>query len=490
MGLLGAIGLGRRRKVTPAPTRLQARFDAAQTNPENARHWSNADALAADSALDPTTRATLRNRCRYECANNSYAAGIVKTLGNDTIGTGPRLQVVGKDREANKQVEASWQRWSDAIDLPGKLRTMRMSRARDGEAFAVVVNNPRLREMGLPSLDLQILEADQVYAPFGSDVQPTDDRANIDGIVIDRVGRPVAYTIAELHPGSHLGFVGSLGKFREYPADQVFHYYIPDRPGQHRGIPELTPALPLFAQLRRYTLAVLSAAETAATFAGILYTDSPPGGEAARVAALDPVQLERASLLTMPGGWKMEQIRAEQPTSTYDIFKREILNEIARSVSMPFNIAANNSAFYNYASGRLDMQVYQKQVAVERSVITRTILERLLSMWMREAVLLERAIPISYRTLAALPHSWMWNAWPHVDPQKEAMAASMRLKSGLTTLADEYAAQGEDWEDKIRQRQREYILATELGIAHLFDMPATDEVEEDEDDEEEVEGDE
>ena len=37
-----------------------------------------------------------------------------------------------------------------------------------------------------------------------------------------------------------------------------------DRPGQARGIPDITPALPLFAQLRRFTLAVLAAAETAA----------------------------------------------------------------------------------------------------------------------------------------------------------------------------------------------------------------------------------
>jgi len=47
----------------------------------------------------------------------------------------------------------------------------------------------------------------------------------------------------------------------------------PWRPGDHA-------ALPLFAQLRRYTLAVLAAAEAAADFAGILYTDAPANGEA------------------------------------------------------------------------------------------------------------------------------------------------------------------------------------------------------------------
>ena len=44
------------------------------------------------------------------------------------------------------------------------------------------------------------------------------------------------------------------------PAAAVIHYFRTDRPGQRRGIPEITPALPLFAQLRRYTLAVIAAA--------------------------------------------------------------------------------------------------------------------------------------------------------------------------------------------------------------------------------------
>ena len=45
----------------------------------------------------------------------------------------------------------------------------------------------------------------------------------------------------------------------------------------------------------------------------------------------------------MPGGWKMSQIEAEQPATTYAEFKREILNEIARCLNMPYNVAAGNS---------------------------------------------------------------------------------------------------------------------------------------------------
>jgi len=74
--------------------------------------------------------------------------------------------------------------------------------------------------------------------------------------------------------------------------------------------------LPLFAQLRRFTLAVLGAAETAADFAGVLYTDAPANGEADAIEPMDTIELEARALLTMPGGWKMGQVRAEQPGTT------------------------------------------------------------------------------------------------------------------------------------------------------------------------------
>ena len=64
--------------LTPSrPRRAQLRlgFDSAGHGDDNRRHWANADGLSADSAATPTTRRVLRNRCRYEVANNSYARG-------------------------------------------------------------------------------------------------------------------------------------------------------------------------------------------------------------------------------------------------------------------------------------------------------------------------------------------------------------------------------------------------------------------------------
>ena len=58
----------------------------------------------------------------------------------------------------------------------------------------------------------------------------------------------------------------------------------------------------------------------------------------------DQVEIERRLMVTLPAGWQMAQFRAEQPSTGYKEFKSEILNEIARCLNMPFNVAAGNSA--------------------------------------------------------------------------------------------------------------------------------------------------
>ncbi len=96
MGWLDSI-LGRKASAAPRTISIRARYDAAATTDANRKHWANADGLSADAAASPEVRRILRNRARYEAANNSYAAGIVATLANDVVGTGPRLQVLTDD---------------------------------------------------------------------------------------------------------------------------------------------------------------------------------------------------------------------------------------------------------------------------------------------------------------------------------------------------------------------------------------------------------
>ena len=65
---------GRYLKVHPIT--IQAVSWDATRDPHNlANHWINADSKNIDASLSPDVRATLRDRARYEVANNCFAFG-------------------------------------------------------------------------------------------------------------------------------------------------------------------------------------------------------------------------------------------------------------------------------------------------------------------------------------------------------------------------------------------------------------------------------
>ena len=453
MGFLKRIFGGGSSSSAPRRVVVRAKYDAAAKTPANAKHWAGADGYSPVAALPDAVRKTLRERCRYEVANNSYAKGIVLTLANDLVGTGARLQLGIGEREVSSRVEAAWDAWSNEVRLADKMRLLRTGRAESGEVFAVLARNEALK--GPIKLDLRLVESEQVPQ-----------------IEYDGFGNPRRYFLLNEHPGN-TGQAASTGAAamaaleshgRWIDAASVIHYYRAERPGQVRGIPDIVPALYLFGQLRRYTMAVIECAETAANYAGVLYTDSPANGESDEVDPMDTIEVERNSFITMPAGWKMGQLKAEQPTTTYEMFKNEILNEVARCLNMPFNVAAGNSSKYNYASGRLDHQVYHKSLRIEQQIMADTVLDRVFGAWISEAILVSSLIPAQLRS-ADWPHEWMWDGHEHVDPLKEANAQAKRLENGTTTLATEYAKQGKDWETELRQRARELALMQELGLS-------------------------
>ena len=195
-----------KKRKTPRslPVTLHARYDAAQTTVENARHWAMADGLSADTANSPDIRKRLRDRARYEVANNSYAKGIVLTIANDTVGTGSRLQLLTGDDTANRLIENAFADWAGAIGLAEKLRTMRMAKATDGEAFALLTANPLIDSP--VKLDVRLIEADRVAAPLMSLSNILNIPSEVDGIRFDAWGKPIRSIVK---PGSIYPQTGS-----------------------------------------------------------------------------------------------------------------------------------------------------------------------------------------------------------------------------------------------------------------------------------------
>jgi len=448
MGILSSI-FGRRQT---RPRVLRASYDAAKTHDQNRRHWANADQLSADAAGSASVRTILRSRSRYEFENNPYARGIAHTMANYVIGQGPRLQVLTDDVEANRDVERLFVRWAQEVRLAQKLRTARISQVISGDVFLQIIMNPRLSAMGLPAIDINMIEADQVATPWSM----LHDRHVIDGVHIDDFGNVVRYFVLESHPGDNR--YAALNSADSMPADQVIHLFRADRPGQHRGIPELAAALETFAQLRRYMQAVLSAAERAAEATLYFKTDAPPG-EGAQVADdgtelsnLPAIEVRRNESVFLPEGWEPFQLKAEQPTAEFGATVHQYLAEIGRVLQIPAMIVTGDASNHNFASGRLDYQAFLRAIDVDRTDYVQVCLDRIFDVWLSDAARVTGMLPQSMRTIGRIPRQWYWPGIEHVDELKAANASRERIESGQSSIATEQSRAGYDWEDQQRQQ--------------------------------------
>ena len=88
---------------------------------------------------------------------------MVNTLVNDTVGTGPRLNVTTGSPELNKRIETAFTAWADEIDLTDILLKARRAKFTDGETF-ILLSNATHEETAV-ELHPQVLEAEYVQDP-------------------------------------------------------------------------------------------------------------------------------------------------------------------------------------------------------------------------------------------------------------------------------------------------------------------------------------
>lgn len=478
---------------------IRAKYDAAQTTDDNRRHWDLADSLSSVGANTPEIRRTLRDRSRYEIANNCYLRGITNTVAAYMVGSGPTLQLNYRGDDANEpdamralrqtaqRVERLYHQWAESRKIGPKLVTAVQSLLGDGEGFGLLISGrPTMRTPVW--LDLRLYESDQFEDPTGRWF-PADPEGAA-GVRLDQYGEPEAYAMLRSHPGDANTVADLYGEWKS--ADSVLHWYRKDRPGQLRGIPWTTPALPLCALLRRFKLATITAAETAADFAAILYQDAPATDEEQLLAAVwERIEIERGAMLSAPDGSRLSQLKAEHPNSTFDEFERAVLREMARALSVPAVIALGDASNYNYASGRLDLQNFNRQMATDRAnILECEILNPLFTAWLDEALLIDGFLPAEFAASAGdWSVSWRWSEPEHVDREKEASGQQIELANNTTTLAREYARKGLDWEVELKQKARELELLRELGLSasQAAAQSATDQLDGAEDEQEDEE---
>ena len=428
----------------------------------------------------------LRERSRDLNANDPRASGITKTLVNNTVGTGIRLQSrisaedLGiTDEQAHKlqgQCEKIWEKWCGYADAANRMDFYEIQRLIDrqilesGEGLFIpaMLNDPNRPY----SLALDIIEPDRLRTPFAF----IGDKNIRGGVRVGDRGEPLSYFISKKHPGDYLYGGGSYDfQYTEIPTfnnqgrKNIIHIYEIERPGQTRGIPFFTPVLDYFKHLVDYEEAELVAARISACYALIIETEN---SASASIAASDETNLTNQRLEKLePGmikrtapGEKVESFNPARPSGNFDPFVFSILRAICTGLNLPYEIVSKDFTKTNYSSARAALlQAYryfkQRQVSLSNKLC-----QPVYEMLLEEAYLRgELDVPDYYaRRYDYNKARWITPGWQWVDPLKEAEAAELSINNGISTLADECASRGDDWEEKIEQRAREVRKIQEL----------------------------
>lgn len=453
-GLDGKTFLGGRYRLVRRKS-VEANFDAAERGGLLQNHWRTANNLDPVSEATPEILRIVRARVRHEFNNNSYCKGIVNTVANYVIGTGPKLRLIprGKVSQADRrrlyEYANLFNDWFWEIQGARKLRVIYCAKIKDGEGFASIGN----RSKGKIRLTIKPFECDLVtHNDFNH------DSGKPDGVVLDENDEIKSYKILRHHPGN-VGWLTYGEKPRDVDARYVIHVFDETRPGLRRGIPEIATGLKMFAQLSRYSSAVVNSAESAAEISAVLKTQSPPAGGITQTPANSVFELEHNAILTLPGGWELQQLNPTQPGQNHESFLKTIIRDIGRGIDVPYAVAAADASGHNYSSMRGDWQAFYESIKVRRDDMEHNALEKVLEEFNYEA----RLVYPDHSRLPEYDYYWDWPGYEHVDPLKVANAQKVSLENRTTTLAREYAKQGLFYEDEINQLVYEQELTEKLG---------------------------
>lgn len=466
---------------------------------------------SADQDLLPEL-SDIRERSRDLNRNDAHAAGITSTMTVNVIGTGIRPQSrVDKEElgvsdelaeEFQRKAERVWKRWTPYADAGERMDFYEIQQLVDrqilenGEAIIVPL---RLKDKPYP-LALQLIESDRLNTP--SDKK--SDKAVRSGVRIGENGEPVSYYIQKTHPGDIYYRVAEEAKQyveiqakSEYGRRNIFHLYYVLRSGQTRGVPFFAPVLTYFKDLAKYAEAELVASRIAACFS--LFITSEASMDVAVNSAYERNQsgqmiesLEPGMIKHLMPGETITSFNPQRPSATFEPFVDRILKAISAALGLPYELVAKDFSKTNYSSARAALLEARRYFKVRQEWLSQKLCQPVWEMLLEEAYLkgeidarnfYEKGRPKS----AWVRARWIAPGWSWVDPLKEVKASREAIAGNISSLADEVAGQGKDWEEILEQRQREEQKRKELGLPEMTadtKTPKDEEAEEAEQEEE------
>jgi lambda family phage portal protein len=463
---------------------ISARAQAYEgaTQGRRATGWS-APASGPNRALNGSLP-TLRNRSRQAVRNNSWLERAISRNVVNEIGTGITPIFESSEPKFNELLKDLWWTWTGqsdpegALDFYGQLAQAARCRRTAGECFIRLRYRPTSWGLAVP-IQLQVIEPDHVPETLNQDL-PNGNRI-IAGKEFNRRGRLVAIHAYPEHPQDGHGRL-DMSRLIRIRASEIIHHYLPLRPGQVRGEPDIVPALLRAKTYDSYEDAELVRKETKAPHTGMLTRDyqgqddwsfDPISGDPldADAGPLPEINVQAGTILTGLPGEKLTLFDGDNTGHGYGDFQRQQLLAIAAGAKSIYELMTGDWSKINDRVYRAMIGEYRREIMMaQEHLCIHQICDRV-GYWFTDAAVLTGAATATDYSLRYEDYNhraWRPQRWPHINPSQDVEAIIKEIDADLLSLDQANAERGNTAAEvqkanvDARQRKAEYEKAAGL----------------------------
>jgi len=467
---------------------MLSRFEAADDPEIRRKRWLTSG-IGFD-AIDEDRLETLRDRSQELWDDDNYAKGAIEGRVKQVVGLGlnPQSKIremdgITQDQadEINSQLEQKFKVWKMACgpqqqSLWQLQRMAERGSAIKGESFLILSDRAASDSFIQPPVPLkvEVIDANRCETPpgLGGDrkvrlgieyAAATGDQANI----------IVAYHFRTNRADGTLEHKRIKARF---PNGQlkVLHLFDQQLPDQTRGLPWLVAAMNNLRDLKDATEARLICFQVQSLFCAFVHTNSDPE-DLAKATSTDTKNGDRQEDMA-PGqinylgtDEEIEFADPNQPGAEFKEFIKTHLHGVAAAADFPYELLNKDWESTTFSSGRLSLLDGRLTFRTWQQLHNEKSNNPIWQRFVLECVIAGE-VSISLRTFNENPElfccavEWKGTGWPALQPEKEVRAAKEAIDSGMDTRQNYITSQGGDFDDVVKQLQREKEVLEAAGL--------------------------
>lgn len=413
--------------------------------------------------LASADRDTMRARARWLHENNPIVANIDETIINNTVGTGIRFQSNTGMEKVDAELESLWREWCDRqnLDVTGRYdmhdfqRILLGQRMTDGEILVQkVISTNKFFPLSLQAIEVDNLEQ--------SGFLPTVNGKIVDGIELNRFGKPVAYIFQDRHTNK---------KF-SVKAKNIINFYRPEnRFSQYRGISEYKQIILSLKNFAAFNDATIESARARANIGYVIERDYGLGKQGKNIVGTDK-QIEEINgvfVEHLNGGEKLKVIDPTASGTGYKDFVDFTVRMIATGRKVSYELAFKDFTKTNFSSARASLIQDHKLFDSNQEHMANYFLNPIYETFVRTMVMAGNVRTINQSEFWKNPKRFIKPQWitPEriwIDPLKEIKAVAQEIELGITTLTEVAKSKGKDFETLVQQRLKENEMLRKAGL--------------------------